>query len=290
MLCIFYEREKSMDKITICKTSNPSKYLPQIDTNEAEIDFINAVSENDESIYSVLYQESLVGLALSDEGKYAFLYIYIFSAYRHMGYGKAAALLLEQRLCACNPADISTYYRTDDSIAYAFAKKCGYIKEYSSDYMVYSGPHFKSVTVPVRKYRDEDYSEAHSLYAEAFHLMRLSTGCFPNSVPEPPSENGRKYWSDTTDERLVCLNGEEIVGYAHIEGSEIGSVSVKPDFQGKGVGKAFVKYIVNMLLDNGYENISLYCVVGNNRARHLYDELGFKQIYRNDYAKKKITM
>ena len=42
------------------------------DTNEAEIDFINAVSENDESIYSVLYQESLVGIALSDEGKYAF--------------------------------------------------------------------------------------------------------------------------------------------------------------------------------------------------------------------------
>ena len=279
-----------MEKITICKTLNPSENLPQIDTNEAETDFINAVSENDESIYSILYQKLLVGLALSDEGKYAFLYIYIFPAYRHMGYGKAAALLLEQKLCACNPASISTYYRSDDPIAYAYAKDCGYKKEYSSDYMVYSGPHFETAAMLVRQYQDEDYSEAHSLYAEAFHLMRLSTGCFPDSVPEPPSEKGRKYWSETTDERLVCLNGEEIVGYAHIEGNEIGSVSVKPDCQSKGVGKAFVKYIVNMLLDIGYENISLYCVVGNNRARHLYDELGFKQIYRNDYAKKKITM
>ena len=86
---------------------------------------------------------------------------------------------------------------------------------------------------------------------------------------------------------MVYLNGEEIVGYAHIEGNKIGSVSVKPDCQSKGVGKAFVKYIVNMLLDIGYENISLYCVVGNDRARHLYDELGFKQVYCNDYAKKK---
>ena len=117
-----------MGKITICKTSNPSENLPQIDTNEAETDFINAVSENDENIYSVLHQKSLVGLALADEGKYAFLYIYIFPAYRHMGYGKAAAQLLEQKLCACNPANISTYYRTDDPIAYAFAKNCGYIK------------------------------------------------------------------------------------------------------------------------------------------------------------------
>lgn len=279
-----------MDQITICKTLNPSEYLSQIDADEAETDFFNAIAENDENIYSVLYQESLVGLALADEGKYAFLYIYILPAYRHMGYGKAAVHLLEQKLSVCNPVNISTYYRTDDPIAYAFAKKCGYIKEYSSDYMVYSGPHFEQAAIPVRQYQDEDYSEAHSLYAEAFHLMRLSTDCFPDSVPEPPSEKGRKYWSETTDERLVYLNGEEIVGYAHIEGSEIGSVSVKPDCQNKGVGKAFVKYIVNMLLDIGYDNISLYCVVGNDRARHLYDELGFKQVYRNDYAKKKITI
>lgn len=275
-----------MDKVTICKTLNPSEYLSKMDMDDAETDFINAVTENDENIYSVLYQESLVGLALAEEGRCAFLYIYIFPACRHKGYGKAATQLLEQKLCACNPANISTYYRTDDSIAYAFAKDHGYIKEFSSDYMVYSGPHFKPAAIPVRQYQDKDYSEAHSLYAQAFHLMRLGTGCFPDSVPEPPSEKGRKYWSGTTEERLVYLNGEEIVGYAHIERSEISSVAVKPGCQGKGVGKAFVKCIVNMLLDSGYENISLYCVVGNDRARRLYDELGFKQVYRNDYAKK----
>lgn len=43
------------------------------------------------------------------------------------------------------------------------------------------------------------------------------------------------------------------------------------------------------MLDIGYESISLYCVVGNDRARHLYDELGFKQVYCNEYAKKKIS-
>ena len=275
-------------EITICKTLNPREYLTQIDMKEADTNFVSALSKSDENIHSVLYQESTVGLALAKRGRHAFLYIYIFPAHRCRGFGKAAALLLEHELYTCNPANISTCYRTDNFIADTFARDCGYIKEYSCDYMIYSGPCFEPMTVPVRQYKDKDYSEAHSMYAEAFHLMRLGTGCFPNSVPEPSSEEGRKYWSDTENERLVFLNGEEIVGYAHIKGREIGSVSVKPDCQGKGVGKAFVKYIVNMLLYTGYESISLYCVVGNNRARHLYDELGFSQVYCNNYAKKKI--
>lgn len=280
----------SMSEITICKTSNALEYLPQIDRNEADSDFIHAVSENNEDVYSILHQESIVGLALMEGDSYAFLYIYIFPVYRHRGFGKAAALLLEQKLCTYSPVEISTCYRNDDSVAYAFAKGCGYIKEFSSDYMTYSGPGFELATVPVRPYQDQDYLEAYSLSAEAFHLMRLSTGCFPDSVPESPSEEARKCWADTADERLVYMIGEKIVGCAHVQGSEISSISVKPNCQGKGVGKAFLKYIVNMLINTGCTSISLYCVVGNYRARHLYDELGFIRVYRNDYAKKKIRV
>lgn len=279
-----------MGEITICKTSNALEYLPQIDRNEADSDFMHAVSENDEDIYSILHQEATVGLALLEGDSYAFLYIYIFPIYRRRGFGKAAALLLEQKLCTYNPVEISTCYRIDDSVAHAFAKGFGYIKEFSSDYMTYSGPGFKLAAVPVRPYQDQDYLEAHFLSAEAFHLMRLSTGCFPDSVPDPPSEEARKYWADTANERLVYMSGEEIVGYAHVQGSEISSVSVKPNCQGKGMGKAFLKYIVNMLINTGCTSISLYCVVGNDHARHLYDELGFIRVYRNDYAKKKIRV
>lgn len=275
-----------MCEITICKSLNSSEYLPQIDRNEADADFICAVSGNDENVYSIVRQKLTVGLALLEGGRHAFVYLYIFPAYRHREFGKAAALLLEQELDTHNTEDISTCYRMDDSTAYAFAKNCGYRKEFSSDYMVYAGPCFARETLPVRQYRDQDYLEAHSLEAEAFHLMRLSTGFFPDSVPIPPSEEARKYWADTAKERLVYLDGEEIIGSAHIQGNEICAVSVKPDRQGKGIGKRFLQYIANMLIDNGYTSISLYCVVGNDRARRLYDDLGFIQVYRNNYAKK----
>ena len=37
---------------------------------------------------------------------YAVVLVYIFPVYRHMGYGKAAVQLLEQKLCAYNPANL----------------------------------------------------------------------------------------------------------------------------------------------------------------------------------------
>lgn len=274
------------DDIIIHKTLNPREYLAKIDMDEADADFSGAVSENDEDIYSIIYQGSTVGLALLESDCNAFLYVYIFPEFRGRGFGKTAVLLLEQKLRESELVDISTCYRSEDPIACAFAESCGYKKEFSSEYMVYSGPLFENVIAPIRQYQDEDYLEAHSLSSEAFHLMRLSTGCFPNSVPDPPSEETRKYWAETMNERLVYMLENEIVGYAHTQGNEISDVSVKPSCQGKGIGKRFLKYIINMLINNGHTRIFLYCVVGNDRARHLYDELGFVPIYRNDYAKK----
>lgn len=273
------------DNITIHKAVNPAEYLPKIDINEADADFICVVSENEDCIYFILFQDEVVGLAIADNGKHAFLYIYIFHEYRLKGYGTSAATLLEKHLKTPELINITACYRNDNYAAEVFAEKCGYVKKYASDYMVYSNPPFETESVPVRQYKDMDYSAAHSLYAEAFHIMRLGTGCFPESVPEAPSEQMRKFWAETDNERLVYLMGDEIVGYAHIEGSEISSVSVKPKYQGKGIGQMFLKYIVNKLLNEGHKKPYLYCVVGND-ARYLYDKLGFKKAYRNNYAVK----
>lgn len=286
-----------MEKIAVLNIRNASEYLPQVDIHEADADFLCAVSENEETVYAVLHRGAAVGLALTEKGPNAFLYVYIFPPYRHRGFGKAAVLLLEQELAlhdgtvhdgAHGLMDISTCYRGGDPVACAFAGRCGYEKEFASDYMVYSGPRFGAAEVPVRQYRDGDYLETQALSAEAFHRMRLGTGCFPDSAPEPPDEEERKDWAGTAEERFVYLDGDEIIGYAHLRGGEISSVSVKPGRQGKGVGKAFLKYLVNTLIDAGHTSVSLYCVAGNERARNLYDALGFAAVYRNTYAKKKV--
>ena len=129
--------------------------------------------------------------------------------------------------------------------------------------------------------------EAQVLNAEAFHKMGLETGWFPKSVPESPSAEMRELWKNTADERYVYVLDDEIIGYAHIDGTELADVSIKISHQGKGYGTKFIKFLLNILLEKGYNEPFLYCVVGN-KARCLYESLGFKEVTCNEYAKKNL--
>ena len=169
------------------------------------------------------------------------------------------------------------------------ADEHGSVKKYSSAFMEYRGDGFPERELPIRRYRDEDYPEAFAMYAEAFHEMRLGTGCFPDSVIRQPSEAERKYWAENADDAYVYLLGDEIVGHARIDGSELRVVSVKLSQQGRGIGRAFVEFLVNRILEKGLTP-TLWCVVGNDRARSLYDSLGFRELFRRDFAVKKTEL
>ena len=82
--------------------------------------------------------------------------------------------------------------------------------------------------------------------------------------------------------------GEEIIGFAQIDGAEFSSVSIKLTHQGKGLGKEFTKFLVNRILEQGDETPYLYCIVGNDKAHKLYESLGFQEVSCNAYAEKMI--
>ena len=126
------------------------------------------------------------------------------------------------------------------------------------------------------------------LEAEAFHRMRVGTGCFPDSQVGEPSEESRKRWlKDAKDEYILELDGE-IVGCADVYEEELDTVSIKISHQGKGLGTAFIKYMTNLLIDRGVKEPVLWCVVGNNNARHIYDSLGYKEVFCEGFANKEI--
>ena len=58
--------------------------------------------------------------------------------------------------------------------------------------------------------------------------------------------------------------------------------------EGKGLGRGFVRFLVNLILEKKTGAPSLWCVVGNNKARQLYDSLGFEEVSRQAFAFKKI--
>jgi ribosomal protein S18 acetylase RimI-like enzyme len=76
--------------------------------------------------------------------------------------------------------------------------------------------------------------------------------------------------------RFVMLNDGEIVAVGIIDGSELSHVSVRPDLQGRGYGRAFVSFLVNEIMRRGEKVVKLGVVKGNP-AKKLYERLDFKE-------------
>lgn len=272
-----------MSRITLQELPCPSALLPRLDHREADAEFLRCAAAEDGTFYAVRAGGEAVGLAQAEPG---WLYLYIFPEHRRRGYASGAVPLLERLPRMAEEAELSTCWNS--AAGTALAASCGYRKKFSSDCMVYSGSPFPSEDLPIRGYRDADYPAAHALTALAFHRMRLSTGSFPDSVPEAESGEMRRHWADTAGERLVYELDGKLVGYAHMEGAELDCVAVEPERQGAGIGRGLVRHAVNGILSAGHDGVFLYCVAGKRRARRLYDGLGFRTVYRNDYGVKSL--
>lgn len=279
--------QTTSQKIDIVKSDAAMKYIDQIDCSDAEPWLFDEVSENGEGLYAICLADTVIGFAYIEDEPHGFLYVYIFPVYRNKGYGDMAVTAMEQQIKASPLICMMTTYHSDCTAAIHLAEKYGYVKKYVSALMEYRGDKFPEQELPIRHYRDEDYPEAFAMYAEAFHVMRLGTGCFPDSVVAQPNEEERKYWAEHADDGYVYLSGNEIIGHARIDDNELGVVSIKLSHQGKGFGRAFVQFLVNRVMEKNEDHPKLWCVVGNNKARNLYDSLGFQEIYSDVFAEKR---
>jgi len=95
-------------------------------------------------------------------------------------------------------------------------------------------------------------------------------------------------WISTLDNQdrktLVCIDNGKIVGTSSFGGSrfeqfqscgEIISIYLLPDYIGKGYGKILMEATLSELKKQGYENVFLWVLEENNRARIFYEKFGF---------------
>jgi RimJ/RimL family protein N-acetyltransferase len=272
------------NKIELRKAEEPSKYLPRIPMVEMERDFYSEVEENSEEIFEILADGELIGLAYIEDDEEAFVYVYIFEEHRGKGYSYPAALAAERSIKASPLKSIQTGYDANNALAKKLAEKCGYAPTFASAIMKYRGEKLAEKPLPIRAYRDEDFLEAYTLTDEAFHNMRLGTGLFPDSKLAPPTDKEHTFWSETASERFVYEQDGEIVGCGRICEDTLSFIAIKIARQGEGFGRDFVIYLTNRLLEKG--EARLWCVVGNDKARKLYESIGFRETDRAENAKK----
>ncbi len=252
------------------------------DLKDADAELISFVKEKNKDVNAIYDGAELVGVALIEEGKEAYIYVFIDPLFRQKGIGNKAYKLCEKRIRKSEAEVIMSTYKLDNYDAKKFANEQGYNRKFSSTFMEYSSDQFDLPELSIRNYVDDDFDLAYNMHAVAFHEMRLRVGDFPESVVKQGNEKIRKNWAKTAYERFVYLKEGEIVGYAHISGDEISSVSVDSKYQGQGIGRNFVKFICNKILLAGYQSVGLYCVVGNY-AKEIYKSLGFEDVYTADY-------
>jgi len=266
------------------KDYSVARELLSYDVDEGQ-DILRVLAKEQELFITAFIEDKLVALAqVNEPASQSYLTVFVSPQFRRQGIGSAMVKYAETELRAGGTQKVRSSFRAGHQSSVAFACKLGYDKYFSSALMHRTGDPFPLEDLPVRQYTDEDYLVSQSLYATAFHEMRVRVGCFLDSVIAHPSENERRAWKDDAEDRFVYEIDGEIVAYSHISGNELSSISVRTDFQGLGIGKKFVMYLCNVIYQRGTK-VDLWCVVGNS-ARNLYDSLGFTEKYIMDFMRK----
>jgi GNAT superfamily N-acetyltransferase len=261
--------------------------VKELVTSDGDVgeDILLALPKDPQLFITVHIEDKLVAMAQVNEPvSESYLKVFVAPQYRRQGIGSAVVRYAENKLRAGGTKKVRCSYRVNPS-SLAFASKLGYVPYFQSAFMQRAGDPFLLEELPIRSYTDEDYLASHSLYATAFHEMRVRTGCFLDSVIARHSEMERIEWKEKASNRFVFeLNGE-IVAYSNLSGNKISSIAVHTDHQRLGIGRKFLMYLCNHIYQQGSTEVGLWCVVGNY-ARNLYESVGFNERYVEEYLRK----
>ncbi len=211
--------------------------------------------------------------------------IFVSREYRKRGIGSALMSKADNVLSQQSVVERSMGACVDgDRQSLQFVYKNGYYISYSSSIMERGGEPLPESPISIRQYEDEDYLTFHRISEIAFFEMHEKVGMLP-SYYFPPNERERRGFAEDCNNRYVMIVDDEIVAVGVVEGSELCHVSVRPDLQSRGYGRAFVSFFVNEILRRGEKVVTLGVVKGNP-AKKLYESLGFKEKSINHWVTK----
>lgn len=68
---------------------------------------------------------------------------------------------------------------------------------------------------------------------------------------------------------------QKIVAYTLFSKNHIMRLAVLPEYQGQGIGKNIMKFVINKIFEMNTEKITLNTQITNSKSRPLYENLGF---------------
>lgn len=158
------------------KDNNVVRELLSYDVDAGE-NILRVLAEEPELFITAFIDDKLVALAqVNEPGSQSYLTVFVAPQFRRQGIGSAMVKYAETELRAGGTQKVRSSFRAGHPSSLAFARKLGYDKYFSSALLQRTGDPFPLEKLPVRPYTDEDYLTSQSLYATAFHEMRVRVG------------------------------------------------------------------------------------------------------------------
>ncbi|PDZ74798.1 GNAT family N-acetyltransferase [Bacillus pseudomycoides] len=209
--------------------------------------------------------------------------VYVEPDSRLKGIGSTLYKAMEEVISKTKPDFVCTYMRVESENPIGFAKKMGFEKWWGSLESVYKGGTFPKADIELIKYEDRFFDQFVKMVQECYYELHEKNDIKPYLAPE---DGVKKYKLNNKNNVYLVLENEQIVASVTTGEGILDNLMVVPSYQGNGYGRKALQFGMNEMLEEGYEEIRICFLEGNESAERLYTSLGFKPLHNTQVYRK----
>jgi ribosomal protein S18 acetylase RimI-like enzyme len=148
--------------------------------------------------------------------------------------------------------------------------------------IIYKGTIFEDSNIKPYKYCDDYFDLEIREESNLFFENRLANNILPNRLNESSErelQEIKKFFNENRDTFYFLFDeNDAFIGSVLWLKNYIQSLLVVRKYQRKGFGEKLTKFAINNIMQNGYDEIKLNVLLGNEPALMLYKKIGFEII------------
>ena len=144
--------------------------------------------------------------------------------------------------------------------------------------MIYKNGAFAIPNLKLETYKDDYFKLEIDLESDVFYDLRVSNGWLPYRINESSESDLmgiRDFFNQNCNSFFFLFNDDDLIGSTMHIGNYIQCLCISKKYQHKGFGLFLTKYVVNTILDKGFNCVELNVFADNYIAINMYRKLGF---------------
>ncbi|WP_410984690.1 GNAT family N-acetyltransferase [Bacillus cereus] len=209
--------------------------------------------------------------------------VYVEPDSRLKGIGSTLYKAMEEVISEKKTDFLCTYMRVESENPIGFAERMGFEKWWGSLELVYKGGAFPKSDIEFIKYEDRFFDQFVKMIQECYYELHEKNDIKPYLAPE---DGVKTYKLNNEHNVYLMLEDEQIVASVTTGEGILDNLMVAPSHQGKGYGRKALQFGMNEMLEEGYEEIRICFLEGNESAERLYTSSGFKSLHNTQVYRK----